>query len=261
METNISLNDFDSNIKSLIRDWNVLKYISKSWNIRDSMQIASKMESLTEEIKENWAALKEETDRVFEEIKSQLNSQEFILSIEKAIKELNVPLTGEFPNYELPPFKLSISLDSFEAKLSLGRKSERSSSLNPQELAKWVSARYKRVSGRKFNMASFMKDLLEAYGVSNRLAYREKDTAWGRAVSLNEIYELLTLKQSARQDYPKQFFMYELGLLKEQPTISYGEFRFELGFARNQSKAIAIVDSLGRESRISSLTIYREVES
>ena len=260
-KSNSTVPAFDSNIKSLFRDWHVLKNVSKSWNIRDSIQIAEKMESLTEELRENWKSLQLEANQVFEEIKLKLNSPEFIISLEKAIKDLNVPLTGEFPNYELPPFKLSISLENYEARLSLGRKSERTSSLNPQELAKWVSIRYKKISGRKFNLSAFLKDMLEAYSVSNRLNYREKDAAWGRAVPLNDIYELLTLKQTARQDYPKQFFMYDLGLLKEQATISYGEYRFELGFARSQSKAIVIVDSLGRESRISSLTIYKEVES
>lgn len=258
---NTSVPAFDSNIKKLVRDWHVLKNISKSWNIKDSIQIASKMALLTDELKENWSTLQEETNLVLDEIKQSLSSQEFILSVEKAIKDLGVPLAGEFPNYDLPPFKLSISLENFEARLSLGRKNERTSSLNPQELAKWVSLRYKKISGRKFNLPAFLKDMLEAYSVSNRLNYREKDTAWGRAVPLNDIYELLTLKQTSRQDYPKQFFMYDLGLLKEQSTISYGEYRFELGFARNQSKSILIVDSLGRESRISSLTIYKEVES
>ncbi|MDO8685357.1 MAG: hypothetical protein Q7J78_01655 [Clostridiales bacterium] len=258
---NTMITAFDSNIKSLVRDWHVLKNVLKSWNIRDSVQIAAKMDPLTEELKENWNSLQTETNQVFDEIKLNLNSPEFILSLEKAIKDLNIPLAGEFPNYDIPPFKLSISLENYEARLSLGRKIERTPSLNPQELAKWVSLRYKKISGRKFNLSAFLKDMLEAYSISNRLNFREKDTAWGRAVPLNDIYELLTLKQTARQDYPKQFFMYDLGLLKEQSTISYGEYRFELGFARNQLKSILIVDSLGRQSMISSLTIYKEVES
>ena len=249
---------FDSNLKSLVRDWHILKNISKSLNLKDSILIASKMGILTNELKDNWDSLQVVTDQIFEEIKQKLNSPEYILSLEKAIKELNVPLTGEFPQYELPPFKLSISLDAFEAKLSLGRKLERSSSLNPQELGKWVASRYKKVSGRKFNLIAYMKDLLEAYTISNRLNYREKEAVWGRAVPINEIYDLLTIKQTAKQDYPKQFFIYDLGQLKEQSTICFEKYRFELGFARNQSKSIAIVDSLGRESRISSLTIYKE---
>lgn len=54
---------FDSNIKSLVRDWHVLKNVSKSWNIKDSIIIAEKMELLTNELKENWNLLQSETSR------------------------------------------------------------------------------------------------------------------------------------------------------------------------------------------------------
>jgi hypothetical protein len=72
-----------------------------------------------------------------------------------------------------------------------------------------------------------------------------------------DLYEIMTLKQTARQDYPKQFFVFDLGLLKESSMLELNEFRFELGFARNQARAIVVVDSSGRESRISSLTVYK----
>jgi hypothetical protein len=258
VQKSCTVNIFDSLTRRLVREWHVLKNTSKNWDLKDSMVFASGMRSLQEELEGNWNVLQAELMTAFEDIREHLKSQEYAVSVEKEIKALNVPICGEFPQYELPPFKLSISLENFEAKLSLGRKSERTSVLNPQELAKWVSARYKKVSGRRFNSTAFMKDLLEAYRVSNCLIYREKDVAWGRAVPLLEIYDLLTLKQTSRQDYPKQFFMFDLGLLKEQSTISLEGFRFELGFARNQSRSIVIVDSLGREDRISSLTVYKE---
>lgn len=251
---------FDSSAKNLIKNWQIVKNISKSWNIKDSVQTSSSIIPLLEKLTESWTIIQEELDLSFEDLKQKINSTEFISSLENSLRDLGVPINGEFPQYDLPPFKLTISRDTFEAKLSLGRKLERTAVLNPPELAKWVSIRYKKLTSRKFNQIAFMKELLEAYSYANRLVYRDKEIAWGRAVPLNDIYDLLTLKASSRQDYPKQFYIYDLGLLKEQSTISYEEYKFELGFARNQSKSITIVDSLGRESRISSLTIYKEGE-
>lgn len=261
MEENLNMIPvFDSSAKSLLKNWQIIKNISKSWNIKDSINNSSNMIPLIERLTESWTIIQEELDASFEDLKQKINSSEFILSLENSLRDLGVPISGEFPQYDIPPFKLSISRDAYEARLSLGRKHERTAVLNPPELAKWVSIRYKKLTGRKFNQTAFMKELLEAYSYANRLIYREKDVAWGRAVSLNDIYDLLTLKVSSKQDYPKQFYIYDLGLLKEQSTISYEDYKFELGFARNQSKSIAIVDSLGRESRISSLTIYKEGE-
>jgi hypothetical protein len=251
---------FDSSAKSLLKDWQIVKNISKSWNIKDSIQVSTAVIPLLQRLTESWNTIQEDLNISFEDLKQKVNSSEFVSSLENSLRDQGVPFSGEFPQYDIPPFKLNISLDSFEARLSLGRKHERTSALHPLELAKWVSIRYKKLTGRKFNQTTFMKELLEAYSYSNRLVYREKDIAWGRAVPLNDIYDLLTLKLSSKQDYPKQFYMYDLGLLKELSTISYEAYKFEFGYARNQSKAIAIVDSQGRESRISSLTIYKEGE-
>ena len=250
---------FDSMVRKLTRNWHVYKNSLKNWNIKESSIVSDTMLPLQKDLETTWISLNEALQDDFSQIKSILNSEEYIGSLESELKTQGIPLSGEFPQYELPPFKLSVSLENFEARLSLGRKSERTSLLNPQELSKWVGIRYKRVSGRKFNSAQFMKDLLAAYKVANRLMYREKDEAWGRAVLLSQIYDIMTIKQTSRTDYPKQFFIYDLGLLKEQSTISLDEYRFEFGFARNQARAIVIVDSLGRESRLSSLTIYKEV--
>jgi hypothetical protein len=261
MDDNTLKNDltsFDSMVRKLVKNWHVIKNTSKSWNLRDSLAISGSMLPLQLELQEMWNTINTGLSQEINSIKEHLDTEEYVLELENELKNQNVPINGSFPQYELPPFKLMISLDNLEARLSLGRKNERTPLLNPQELAKWVSIRYKRVSGRKFNSVAFMKDLLNAYQIANRLVYREKDEAWGRAVPLHQIYELLTLKQASRQDYPRQFFIYDLGLLKEQTTISLEGYRFELGFARNQSRSIVIVDSLGRESRISSLTIYRE---
>lgn len=181
--------------------------------------------------------------------------------MEQALREAGVPLQGKFPQYEFPPFKLFLAVEDREAKLSIGRKHEKTTVLHPKTLAAWVTKRYQQVTRKKFDVQGFMKELLSAYKFANKAAYREEEVLWGRAVGLDVIYELLTIKRAARQDYPKPLFVYELGRLKEQFDLTMDDYRFELGFARNQSRALVIVDSQGRESRLSSLTIYKAVES
>lgn len=248
---------FEAISRKLARDCKTLKNLDKTWDIKGCQTILEGMEALTDELSRAGLEVREEMDDRLGDIRGHLNSQEYAESFKEELKNLDIPFTGEFPVYEIPPFKLNVSLDNYEVKLFLGRKNERSSLMNPGELARWVSARHRRVSGRKFNANGFMKDLLDAYKVVNQIKFREKDVAWGRAVPMNDIYDVLTIKQSSRQDYPKQFFSYDLGLLKEMPSIFLDIYSFELGFARNQARAISVVDSLGRESRIASLTVYK----
>ncbi|HBP38326.1 MAG TPA: hypothetical protein DD640_06225 [Clostridiales bacterium] len=251
-----SLNTLNAAVIGLAKSWHVLKQTEKTWNIKDAQQHREKVGPLVQDIPAKWLAAETELQDLSDQISRQLRSDEYIQDFEKELRAAGVQLSGCFPSYMLPPFKLNISLDNYEARLSLGRKNERTSDLNPQQLAKWVSVRYKKVIARKFNAAAFMKDLIEAYQLANQLKYHEKNIVWGRAVPIIELYELLTIKASARQDYPKQFFIFDLGLFKESAALDLDCYRFELGFARNPSRAMTVVDSSGRESHISSLTIY-----
>jgi hypothetical protein len=249
--------DLNATVNDLSRSWHVLKQTAATWNLKDALKHAERLGPLVGRLAVNWPMAEQELAKVSAGIREKLVSPDYATGLENEMRTAGIRFSGEFPVYDLPPFRLTVSLEDFEAKLALGRKSERTADLNPQQLAKWVGVRYKKVLSRKFNAMAFLKDLLEAYRVSNRLNYRGKEITWGCAVPIMDLYEIMTLKQTARQDYPKQFFVFDLGLLKESSMLELNEFRFELGFARNQARAIVVVDSSGRESRISSLTVYK----
>lgn len=243
-------------VNSLNKCWHVLRQTEATWNLKSAQQNIDKLRPVIESLARQWQAADDQLLELSSSIKKQLGALAFAENLERELKASGVQFSGDFPQYFLPPFKLVIAVDNLEARLSLGRKIERTSELNPRQLAGWVAARYKKVLSRKFNAQAFMKDLLEAYRIANRLNFREKELAWGRAVPIMDIYDMMTVRQSSRQEYPRQFFVYDLGLLKESSYLELDGYRFELGFARNQSRAIVVVDSNGRESRISSLTVY-----
>lgn len=188
--------------------------------------------------------------------------QDFVLSdaypteVEKAMKDAEIPIRGEFPNYELPPFKLTFSHNSGYVKLSMGRRSKQTKIFAPPVLADWVSKEFQRVTNSKFNAEQFCSELLVTYEVLNKLNLKKDSVVWGHPVTLKEIYKLLTLKQSLKPDYPEALFTYDLARLKEQFEICYEGHRFELVPSRNQSSGLLLVNSKGQESRVSSLIIY-----
>lgn len=242
---------------------NSLKKIGKAVEAWDFRTLDQEMAALEVDIKRlagDWDTSKE---RVYGDVRAQ---QEFIKSdayarvLEATLKDAGIPLKGEFPSYEFAPFKLTLSTGDGVARLAVGRKTERTTALSPQQVAAWAAVRYRGLVERKFDSQRFCRDLLEAYQIANKLAYGKNEVLWGRAVSLNTIYDLLTVTQSSKRDYPKVLYTYELARLKEQFEIRYKNYTFEFGFARNQAHALLLVDSKGRESRVSSLTIHKGAE-
>jgi len=248
--------EMNAAVNTLSKSWHVLRQTEQTWNLKSMQQHLEKIRPLIRQLAADWDMADKGLTELATEIRRVTDSPEYIANLERALLASGIQFSGSFPSYMMPPFKLSISLDNDEARLALGRKNERTSDLNPDKLAKWVSIRYKKVLSRKFNAPAFMKDLIEAYRFANLLQYHDKKMVWGRAVPITEIYDLMTIKASSRQDYPKQFFVFDLGLFKEAATLELDRYRFELGFARNPSRAMTVVDSSGRESHISSLTIY-----
>ncbi len=223
------------------------------------------LEKALETLGEDARALAARHESAMPEISRTLRAeQEFVSGdaypgeLEQALRGAGLPVQGSYPKYELIPFKLTVDPEQGAVILSVGRKSERTYAFAPQQVADWVSVRYKKLVERKFDSERFCRELVDAYRTGNRIAYKQDDVLWGRAVSLSTIYDLLTVRRSTRQEYPKELYIYELGRLKEQFEIGYQNYRLEFGFARNQAHALLVIDSQGRESRISSLIVHRE---
>lgn len=188
-------------------------------------------------------------------------SDAYPVQVEKALKDAGVPIKGEFPNYEFSPFKLTFFLDSGYVKLGMGRKAQQKKALASTAIAAWVAKEYQRVANSKFNVEQFSQELFSAYEMLNRLNLNKDSVVWGHPIALKEIYKLLTLKNSAKQDYPEALFTYDLARLKEQFDISHNGYRFEFVPSRNQSSGLLLVSSKGQESRVGSLTIHDKNDS
>jgi hypothetical protein len=242
--------------KALLKNWSAERKADREWNVRQQERSLAACDQLVTGLMEKWAPCRERITNDITGVRQYLESEEYGKLVDGALREAGIPLQGSFPQYEFPPFKLTVSVEQGEARLTMGRKLEKTAVLEPQALSKWVDTKYQAVVGRKFDSSRLMNDLLEAYKIANQMIYRQEKVLWGRAVGLEMVYTLLTLRRSARQEYPKPLYLFELGKLKELVTLQVGEYRFELGFARDQFKALVIVDSRGRDSHLSSLTIY-----
>ena len=246
----------DSVLKQLTRRWGSIKKAKQDLDFKTVVQALDGVDEDIRQLETGWGehhtVIKEaiQVDREF------VLSDAYPLEIEKAMNNAEIPIKGEFPNYEFPPFKLIFSLNNGYVRLSMGRRSLQSKTFAPSTLAAWVAREYQKVVNSKFNAEHFCHELLVAYEMLNQLNLKSDGVVWGHPIALKEIYKLLTLKQSVKQDYPEVIFAYDLARLKEQFEISYDSRRFELVPSRNQSSGLLLVSSKGQESRVSSLIIY-----
>jgi hypothetical protein len=255
----ISWNLLEDNTHILSKSVKHLKKAQKNWDFRFYEQMKQQFQESLNKIKKSWEALEPYLENEMTLHKEFVTNEQFIKDFEHELAESNILFQGKFPDYIFPPYHLHFDLENYQVLLILGRKSKRFSVLQPQELAILIANEYKAIYNRRFNSKIFLKDLLNAYKIANCLSYKQKEALWGKAVSLDKIYEILTVRRSTHQEYPKIFFQFELGLLKERFDLSLNEeYVFEFGFTRSARKALVILDSQGRESRISTLTIYKE---
>lgn len=247
-----------SRIRRLSKNWNALKKAKAEWDFKTLDQT---LDAFGRDVMEVAAEWRQEQTLIVGDIaglREFVRSSDYPQRLEEALKGAEIPFQGTFPHYECPPFKLMIAADEGMIRLSLGRKQERTTALSPERVAVWVAGRYRRIVGRRFDHTRFCKELLAAYEWANQHASRKGSVLWGHPVSLRTIYKLLTIRQSSRQDYPESLFIYELGRVQERFNIVLEGYRFELGFERDQSQAFVIVNSHGRESRVSTLTVHKE---
>jgi len=252
----VVITEVNSTLKRLLKHWGNVKKAQQHWDFKSSDQVLAAFTEDLDHLSQSWPESCQTLQTAIAEDQAFVQSAAYPAAIAAAFAAVEVPLQGEFPTYEFPPFKLTFAPESGVVRLSIGRQSQQTRLFAPEVLAAWVAVQYKRVVNSSFNADRFCRDLLSAYEIINRLALKQPDVTWGHPVPLKEIYKLLTLKQSTRQDYPESLFVYDLARLKEQFDISYNQYRFELVPSRNAAKGLLLRNSKGQESRVDALIIY-----
>lgn len=253
--------ELESPIKRILPEWKNAKSGLAAWNEKTSTQRLEALGQILRDLTDCWAELQRDWQTVLEQQRAFVHSPSYAAELEAALRANGIPLQGQFPSYEFPPFKLHVAVDEEQCTLTMGRRRERIAALNPAVIGKHAGRRYKSVTGKSINQAVICRELLDAFKFANRLHYFRREILWGTPVPLGTLYTLLTLRRESKQEYPLVLFLYDLARLKERFPVEYQGYRFEFGFARDQGRSYDLVDSQGRISHISSLTIYAPEES
>lgn len=231
-----------------------LKIAGEELNMKDYTHLSNHLESEIEELLHLWRGFTEARTVFIAQAQALFNSADYPTELTAALTAQKIPFTGEFPSYDIPPFKLLIKLEQSLAKLSMGRKSQQTYSLSPKILAAWIAEHYKALVNSAFHHDRFCKELLSVYPYLSH-------GNWGVPVPIKEVYALLTIKTEMKQEYPESRFIFDLSRLLEQYEIKYNEYSFEFSPHKQTNRNYQVVNQYGKERAIGNMTIRKKAES
>lgn len=247
-------------IKRLGTNHRKLKSAKDKMNLHGVSKAIRDLRQHYEQIEQTWRRYIEQQETDVTALQNKISEPEYRVSLESALRKIGIPFSGAFPNYDIPPFRLSIDIDGCLAKLSMGRKREQSRNLAPHLVAEWVSKKYESLINSKFSFEQLCKELTIAY----KYISGEK---WGNPVLVKDIYRLLTIKPEAREVYPETRYIFDLSQLLDQYDIKYRdekdeniEYVFEFTPHKQSTKNYTVVNRHGIQKTVGNITI-RKVEN
>lgn len=237
------LNSMQKLFKSLSK--NMEKGDLKSWN----KDLAAMRASLKEQ-----ETLMEGMQNQVDEfgIRAYVENGDFAEQMLGYCDRLEVDVKGEYPIYEMFPFRVRVDAENLD--LYLDRK--RVQCLRPFAFVQDVKASRDKLLKVAFDPKGFVKELASAYDLLLLKQNQGKaPTSSDGDIYLKSLYTVLTPMRRFRKDYDQQSFAFDLARLYATEVRSTEEGRkFQFGPSRNINKAIRILDKDGREQYLA--TIY-----
>lgn len=175
---------------------------------------------------------------------------EFAAQMLEACGELGVDVKGEFPVYEMFPYKVKI--DAENQDLYLDRKKVQC--MRPQSFARQVKSGQDKLMKAPFNALVFANELADVYDLAILKLKKQPEAD----VYLTNLYKFLAPMGRFRRDYDQQSYAFDLARLYASGITEIKEGRrLQFGPCRVGNKAIRILDSAGREEYLSTIRFYR----
>lgn len=249
-----SLEKIESNIKEIHTYCKNMNEAQEHWDIKKYKASCQLFFQALDNVISERQILEQYADEWLLSIQQQIEIPDYPKNIESLLNENKIIFTGTFPEYSIPPFKLVFNLHKSSVRLSMGRKSHQTFILKPHFLVHWIDKHYRPVVNSSFEQEQFCKEIISAYKLLSQ-------SNWRRQISLKEIYQVLTIKSSTKQEYPESIFMFDLARLLQNPTIEIDDFYFEFAPQKETRKNYFIADIQGQEKTVGLVSIYPKQSS
>lgn len=189
--------------------------------------------------------------------KEYMVSGDFAKQIVEYCENLSVNINGEYPVYEMFPYKVKI--DSENQELYINRK--KLQCVRPSYFVNSIKQSLYRLNNANFNASGFLNELAEAYDAisinKGKNGKDEKDSKAEYDILLKDLYNYLVPMQRFRREYDMQSFAFDLARLHSSDIESTKDGRgFEFGPSRFANKLIRILDKDGKERHIGTIRFF-----
>ncbi len=186
--------------------------------------------------------------------KEYIDGGDFAVQLLEACNAMNINVSGEFPVYEMFPFRVQINPESMD--MTVNRKKVQT--LRPRWLIDNIKAELDKLTRVSFNATAFASELVDAYDLSLLRQANGKPYALDADCNLLKIYEFLTPMKRFKKDYDKQSFAFDLARLYAAKDVVLEDGRkFQFGPSRQNAKAIRILDQNGAEQYITTIRFFK----
>ena len=187
--------------------------------------------------------------------KAYIESGDFPEQMEYECRQLSVDVKGEYPAYEMFPFKVRI--DSEECDLYVDRKKIQQR-LRPSSFAKYIKANRDRLLKAAFNAASFIEEICKAYDTATAIKMKDNsNTPKDGHLSLKTVHSYLAPMQRFRKEYDLQAFAFDLSRLyiSELREVKDGRIMV-FGPNRGNVQPIRILDANGQDQTFATVRFH-----
>lgn len=228
----------------------LFKTICRETENGDIKSLSKDLDSMTEIAENLLTVLKELKSAVSGfDSKKYFESGEFAEQMLSACQEKGVDVRGEFPVYEMFPYRVKLDVENQD--IYLDRKKVQC--VRPQKLVETVKNGQDKLNKASFNALTFVSELADAYDLAV-LKLKKRPEA---DIYLASLYKFLAPMSRFRKDYDQQSFAFDLARLyaSDIEETKNGR-RFQFGPSRNNNKAIRILDKEGQEQFLATIRFY-----
>ena len=233
----------------------LFKSLSKNMEKGDLKSWTRDRASMQAYLKEQETLMEEMQNQVDEfGIREYVENGDFAEQLLAHCDRLEVDVKGDYPTYEMFPFRVRIDTENLD--LYLDRK--RVQCLRPLAFVQDVKASRDKLLKATFDPKGFVKELAAAYDLMLLKQNQGKTpTSTEGDIYLKSLYTLLTPMRRFRKDYDMQSFAFDLARLYAADLRTCEDGRqFQFGPSRNINKAIRILDQDGREQYLATISFF-----
>ncbi|MCL1808681.1 MAG: hypothetical protein FWG42_02815 [Clostridiales bacterium] len=191
-----------------------------------------------------------------------IESGDFAMQLVECCEQCSVDIKGEFPVYEIFPYKVRIDAENQE--LSVNKKKFQCA--RPLKFVQDIKASREKYLKAQFNASLFLNELAAAYDLNvavkerkNKGKSKGKDVVDGHQLMLWDIYSYIAPTQRAKKEYDMQNFAFDLArLYSSEIKATKDERKFQFGPGKATTKHIRILDGDGNEQMLETVRFYKD---